>query len=211
MHEPRLIMGRRDEVFLKMNWFQTAEVGDKFYIVRIDRPVYHPLTDDAVGKLVRVMGVVSVQEVVENKLYRAHIDRSFETVLGGDLLVPYHRPEVDVHVDPPQGLNGMIIDAKDASLVGRGHIVYIDLGQRDGLKPGNQFEVLQRGRKVNVPGMFSNPRLPTRKIGVVQVLSVQERTATAKVLRADIPVEIGDQLMSVAPETSVTDAVDGAG
>lgn len=206
MHEPRYIMGRHDEVFLKMNWFQSAHKDDRFYIVRVERPVYHPMTDDAVGKLVRVLGVVTVLEEVEGGLYRANIDRSFETVLSGDMLVPYERPDVDVHVDPPGGLSGRIIDAKDAAaLVGRGHIVYIDMGRRDGLKPGNQFEILQRGRKVNVPGLFSNPRLPTRRIGVVQVLSVQDRTATARVMRAIIPVEIGDQLVSVAPQEVVAE------
>ncbi|MDH5526080.1 MAG: LysM peptidoglycan-binding domain-containing protein [Nitrospirota bacterium] len=205
-YEPRFIMGRNDEVFLKMNWFKSSQVGDKFYIVRVERPVYHPLTDDAVGKLVRVLGVVTVQEQENNGLFLAKVNRSFETVLSGDLLVPYEKPEVDVHVDPPGGLTGMIIDAKDAaSLLGRGHIVYIDLGKRDGLKPGNQFEILQRGRKVRVPGLFANPRLPTRKIGVLQVISVQDRTASARVMRAIMPVEIGDRLQSVAPEAAVSD------
>lgn len=210
MYEPRNIMGDRDEVFLKLNWFRSAEPGDKYFIVRMDRPVYHPLTDDAIGKLVRVLGVLTVQEETNNGLYRASIDRSFETILSGDLLVPYERPDVNMDLDSPQDLAGMIIEARDAlSLVGRGHIVYIDLGRRDGLKPGNRFEILQRGRKVSVPGLFVNPRLPTRTIGMLQVLSVQDRTATAEVMRADIPVEVGDRLRSI--QASDEDAESAAG
>jgi LysM repeat protein len=57
----RIIFGQHDEVYIKTK--SEAESGDKFYIIRNEGRVYHPLRImGSLGYLVRVMGVLEVRE-----------------------------------------------------------------------------------------------------------------------------------------------------
>ncbi|MDH4229466.1 MAG: LysM peptidoglycan-binding domain-containing protein [Nitrospirota bacterium] len=206
MHEPRQVMGRGDEIFLKLKRHRTAQPGDMLTISRGGDVVVHPVTDEALGKLVRVLGVARVLDTTANGLIHARIERAYETIQPGDELMPYVPPVVGLERKAPDGLIGIILDSRDSmNLLGNGQIVYLDLGAEDGLKPGNEFTVVRRGRKVEVPGMWTSPRLPERESALVQVLSVQERTSTAILVRQKILVEVGDLIYSTPPGGSPFD------
>jgi hypothetical protein len=80
---------------------------------------------------------------------------------------------------------------------GQGEIVYIDLGDRDGVESGDLFLIY---RPLNLSGRFQNIDRATREllagerdvIGELVVLKVEERASTALITYASDGVAPGD-------------------
>jgi hypothetical protein len=74
----------------------------------------------------------------------------------------------------------------DATIAGWGQFVTIDAGTDDGVAPGNVFAVYR----------VIYPSVPTPRdaVGEATVISVRDRTATAKVTYSAKEITVGDQV-----------------
>jgi outer membrane protein OmpA-like peptidoglycan-associated protein len=79
----------------------------------------------------------------------------------------------------------------------QGEIVYIDLGAEDGLALGDRFHVIRRG-----PRESFNTNLPDYVLGELKVISLQQRTATTKVVKSLDAVKRGDYITRIAVQTA---------
>lgn len=81
-----------------------------------------------------------------------------------------------------------------------GDIVYLDGGLGGGLTPGEVFLVVRPEEKVKHPLSGSPFGRFNRYLGTVRVLSVQEETAIAEIVRSCHPVTVGAPLKPLVPE-----------
>ncbi|HEV8376684.1 MAG TPA: LysM peptidoglycan-binding domain-containing protein, partial [Candidatus Polarisedimenticolia bacterium] len=121
--------------------------GDTFLVIAKGNEVFHPVTDNWVGTYVRRLGRVkvlavqdrtSIAEITESCQDR--IEVGFELEPDREITVPPAR-DVTFHrldVEPSGKPNGYIVHLQD-ELDGAvtGSMVDVDLGSRDGVKPGD--------------------------------------------------------------------------
>ncbi|MGH7363914.1 MAG: hypothetical protein ACREKA_09230, partial [Candidatus Methylomirabilales bacterium] len=95
--------------------------------------------------------------------------------------------------------DGMIV-LSDLSRVSLGelHIVYIDLGLKAGIVPGDVFSVHRETGFAADPRAWGAIRLSPTLHGELVVVRVTERTATARVLRSDLDLHVGDRIRLAA-------------
>jgi hypothetical protein len=117
---------------------------------------------------------------------------------AGDTLVPYEEPEIPVlgaAVPTTLSADGVIVHA-DLSRISSGelHVVYLDLGLKAGIVPGDVFAVhRETGFAADRRG-GGTIRLTPTLIGDLVVVRVTDRTATARVLRSDRDLHVGDRI-----------------
>ena len=193
----RVLMGEGNVVYLKSGKFNSKE-GDTLVVYRKIRKVYHPKTGKYLGKLVAVLGVMRVMEVAP-KITTAKILRSYNYILAGDLVAPYESVQLPSLEEVPSGeraqVDGYVVDIKeDKVTIGQFDVVYIDRGIRDGIGRGSSFKVIRDGERTPYFSVGGGSLLPSRIIGELEVITVNDRTATAKVRRSTEPINRGDRI-----------------
>jgi LysM repeat protein len=181
------------EVYLKISSRPQVNIGERFLVYTYterDKPkVYHPRTGKLYGKLYKVNGIAKVKAVHADGVYTADIPLSFDTVIKGDMLVPYQEPELiyPAKQKRQKDLTGYLIDVSDRpSVTGQLHVVYLDKGKTDGVEPGDRFDVYE--------GETNESGVP-KYLGDVLVFIVKERTATAVVRNSISEMKRGDRVM----------------
>lgn len=138
-------------VYISLGENRNVQVGDMFSVIRPRGQVETRWTKkDNLGYYVQEVGALEVVKV-KGAVAVARIATSCETMLLGDLVQPTplrtspmfkQRPALDVFADPSGKANGRIFMARDnIELLGRDQIVYIDLGQEDGVNVGDYLTV----------------------------------------------------------------------
>lgn len=181
----RMLLGKSDQLYLKLDHPADVAVGDLFTIYRRVRKVFHPKTREYMGFITIRVAVVKVVQA-DHDLTTVDVVRSYGSVSPGDLVVRYSSV-VDaepIAVADQQEISGMIVELqadKTMTLLAQGDVVYVDRGSADGLKPGDLMDIYRR-----------TSGLPPRKIGYLKVLATEESTASAKVVRSNTRILQGD-------------------
>jgi LysM repeat protein len=192
-----------DEVFLSV----VAEEGAAFTVIRPTRKVYHPVSGEFLGWVMKVMGWAEVTCAGETSS-RAILSNTVDVVNVGDLIVPFDPEDVlEENILKPvqstfcleKGDVGYIVASQEnrISLVD-GDLVFLDKGQDAGVEPGNQFVVY---KKLDPEGYHV--------IGIVQVLRTGSRTSTALVTYSMRAISVTDRVQ--AWEAPVTEEVSSGG
>ncbi len=94
----------------------------------------------------------------------------------------------------PENFFGYIIEAEELNKEGlsKDDIVYIDKGADDGILEGDVFIVINKGKSIYHPVTNDYVGVLYSTRGVIQVLCVQEETATAKIIESYDVVLRGD-------------------
>ena len=164
--------------------------GTRFTVVRADRRIYHPLTGEYLGWLIRILG--SAEVTCRGERTSTVALRSMSDAAGiGDYLVPFDpddvlgKSELAAKSQPeclPAGASdGVIVAFNEERLtVGEQDLVYIDRGTAAGVAPGQRFTIYRE-------------LAPERRVtvGELQVLRAGERTATALVTASNQEVLVG--------------------
>ena len=173
------LLGSGEQIYLDLTRPQEVAPGDKFTVYRQVKKVYHPTRGDYLGDLTSVLGVVKVLKVTGSKA-TVKVERSYEAIFPGDgamrqsAQAPAPAPPRQT---PPDG-TGMIIELPPGqTLIGQGNIVYIDWGNQDGVRIGDRLHVFRE-----------TAAIPVQIIGELQVLAVEDRTATARIVRSSVPI-----------------------
>ena len=180
----RLLGGSNQIFYLELSNPQEAAPGDKFTIYRRVKKVYHPIRGHYLGDLTAVLGVVQVLRVTGNKA-TVKIERSFDAIFPGDGAMR-QTPSAPAPAASAQSLpdsTGVIVELPPGqTLIAQGHAVYIDWGRNDGVKIGDRLEVFRE-----------NTGIPIQIIGELQVVAVEDQTATGRVTRSNAPFLLGDR------------------
>jgi hypothetical protein len=142
-----------DVVYLNQGRETGVHSGAVYYVTRPLGAVKHPFTSKKVGYFVRELGLVRVLEA-HAKTSVAEITVSCDSVELGDTLRPYEaysspgageaRP-MPRYSEGAGGLTGQIImSPKFNEYVSANQLVFIDLGNRQGVRPGDQFLIYRK-------------------------------------------------------------------
>jgi len=187
----RMLLGKRDSLYLKLNNPTEVAVGDLFTVYRRVRKVFHPVTREYLGFVVNRSAVVKVT-AADHALTTAEAVLSYGPISPGDPVARFVPPTPDADMSPVSDvsdLEGMIVELqadRPMTLVSQYNVVYLDRGREDGLKTGDLIDIHRH-----------SAGLPPRKIGQLKVLSTEPHTAAAKVLKANTRVMKGDRFKLV--------------
>jgi len=162
-----------------------------------EHPTYFSRVGKKMGHLVYTLGYLEILEPTQGSS-KAIIRASYNPMKNGDYVTPYVKP-----IDPPrrpeaqgeQTLSGYVLAFNgDHYLGGLNDIVYIDLGKKNHVLPGDRFEVYVTPTKEEKYWYEANPKgaaLIPHVIGELQVLDVQEETATTVVTASSFSIPLG--------------------
>lgn len=196
----RELIGQDETAYLLPKNGTQARVGDQYTLYRVMRKVYHPKTGRYLGDLIRVLGVAEVTGAdPQEKTVTAKVRVSYDTIHKGDSLMPVQNPEESVEENSPSApsnnpLQGFIVEVKENRVSqAQLDVVYLDRGRQDGLRSGDRFTVVRDGDKTSFFSPGKGVKLPQRIIGELQVIAVQDVTATAKVIKSTEIIYKGDR------------------
>jgi chemotaxis protein MotB len=179
------LLGTGDQAYLELTNPQEVAPGDQFTVYRNVKKVYHPVRGHYLGDLITIVGVVKVLKVTDNKA-TVKIVRSYDAIFPGDGATRQASPpppEPESSGQPLPDGTGIIVELPPGqTLIAQGHVVYVDWGRNDGVKPGDKLLVFRE-----------NTDIPIQIIGEMQIIAVEDQTATARVTRSTAPFMRGDR------------------
>ncbi len=181
-------LGQGDTLYIKLKNPSDATVGDLYSVFKRTRKVFHPMTGEYMGYLVTRLAIVQVTQV-DKALTTVQAIRAYGPVSPGDPVVKFALPAEDGPASD-QALTpdsrGMIIELQanmGVTLVAQRNVVYIDRGREDGVRAGDQFEVIRAGGN-----------LPPRAVGEIKVLFAEAKSASALITRSTARLFKGDRI-----------------
>ncbi|HEU5406431.1 MAG TPA: OmpA family protein [Nitrospira sp.] len=191
----RMLLGKRDSLYLKLNNPTDVAVGDLFTVYRRVRKVFHPMTKEYLGFVMNRSAVVKVT-AADHALTTVETVLSYGPISPGDPVMRFVAPAPDIETSSATNisdLEGMIVELqadRTMTLVSQSNVVYLDRGKEDGLRVGDLLDIHRH-----------SAGLPPRKIGQLKVLSLESHTAAAKILKANTRVIKGDRFKLVGYST----------
>lgn len=162
----------RDQVSIIPPQGAAPAVGMRYIAFRLDRSIE--------GRQVVVpTAVLEVERVVAGRAPTAQIIRQFETVVSGQRVMAYEAGSRDTLMPVPVsgGRTTRILDVFGDELVPAvQNFVFLPLGTRDGIRPGDRFSVFRPARR------SGNAMLPDTELAELSVVRVTEQGATAIVI-----------------------------
>jgi len=191
----KVALSEYDILYINKGSNAGVKEGDVYSLHHVAYGVKNPATGDHVGTKVETSGWTRILLVQENSS-TAIVDQACADIHPGDYLKPLEKANVPLtlrrdpatRLTPPTGKTGAyVVDIEgDAMIAGSGHLVSIDVGSDAGITPGNTFSIYR----------IMYPSVPTSRnvIGELAVLTVRDRTATAKVTYSTDAIVPGDQI-----------------
>jgi len=201
----RMLLGKRDSLYLKLNNPTDVAVGDLFTVYRRVRKVFHPVTKEYLGFVMNRSAIVKVT-AADHALTTVEAVLSYGPISPGDPVTRFVAPASGIEASSGSNvsdLEGMIVELqadRPMTLVSQSNVVYLDRGKEDGLKIGDFLDIHRH-----------SAGLPPRRIGQLKVLSLESHTSAAKVLKANTRVIKGDRFKLVGySASSITQSSVGA-
>lgn len=205
------------------------KVGDIQQIIRPIGRVIDPLTGIDLGTYYKTIGTVRVETVDQESATASVVFNCSQAIVKGDLALPMNPKQIvqfegtvanSLTPFPKQGLKGAIVLGKDElrELAG-GQFCFINLGWRNGVKPGDRFTVyrihpplapndlriddssggIAKDTKLwsgihqdKLESLLKDRTLPPRVMGDVIILDVSDTSSVAKIVNSKSELHIGD-------------------
>jgi hypothetical protein len=143
------------------------------------------------GSQYYLTGIVEIRRI-EAELVAATVAKAYREIHIGDLLIPYEpqSPKITL-VETPGGVTGKIFMAEEhQDLIGTGHVVFIDKGEADGVKPGQIYRVYSQDSESLNPKMLK-AKIEDQPFASLMVLHAEDTTATCVVIKALRNIQAG--------------------
>lgn len=204
----RVVRGQGDRVYVVG---LDPKLGDRWYLYRPGKALVAP-SGEVLGFENRWLGTARVDRFAD--VSTVQITESKEEIFIGDRLLPVPRETLVNFVPraPEQDMNGTIIASySNASEMGRGAIVTLDLGRQQGLEVGHVLAIYKTVPPIDDPRPDQGTpfmlrfldqtttflpkkqlQVPDERAGLMFVFRVFDRVAYAILLNTTDPVAIGD-------------------
>lgn len=176
-------------------------VGQRYGVYREGERYVDPRTKEVIGLEVTQVATGLVTSTETNGVSSLQLTDSYgKEVREGDRVFV----ELDNAIPPvfyPEPANvsrgGMIVRVMNSiNSAAKGSVVSINLGSKQGAKPGDVLTVYQKGPLVRDTLDNDMPvRLPSEPTGMVMVFNTFDNISYAYVLSSELPLNIGDQLL----------------
>lgn len=187
--DDRIILGTDDTAIINA----AVAPGTRFTVVRAARRIFHPVTRESLGWLIRILGVAEVTCLGE-RTATVVLSKMSDSASVGDYLVPIDPNDVlernvlagkvPAECVSAGGRDGVIVAFnEDRRAAGEQELAYIDRGTGSGVAPGHRFTIY---REVAPEG-----RVP---VGELQVLRAGVHTSTAFITTSFREIQVGNLL-----------------
>ncbi len=201
--DERELLSLGDEIYVSYPKDDVPQLGKRYTIYATDQSVADPNGGGKVGSYVRVLGDVEIIAVKKDKEARGRIVSVTGEIERGARVGPLLRqfksvPPVKNAVDASGTIVAML--SRD-QMIGEGEVVFVDLGTASGVKAGNRLVVVRRGDAfdpVITPDDMvgqNNPKFPTRTLGEIALIQVDEKLSVGLVTLAIEEMGVGDRVM----------------
>ncbi|MGK3997442.1 LysM peptidoglycan-binding domain-containing protein [Sorangium sp. So ce1024] len=220
--EDQMLLSEGDDVYLRLSDDHDVAIGQ---VLTIFREIKKVRSGDVRGELVTVRGTARVDRYnPKTHMVRARVVESLDVIERGDKVGSVlRRFDVVPPVAAEQDLEAKILaSVYPYQLVGQHQVVFIDKGEKDGVKPGQRFFAVRRGdrwvQQLGGAGKLATLRprvqderpaqvdaptfdvdeelLPDETYAELRVVHVRERTAAALVTYAMHEIERDAVLVS---------------
>ena len=197
-----------DSVFVSRHKGQEMAVGAEYRVVRPASELFLTRHYQGQGADISRLGT-PYQDVAQVRVTHvnpegvvAKVTFSCSSILPGDTLIPFQRrpiPEYTLskpldHFAPldQNKAHGRIVASHDnVGYVGRGVVVYLNLGEQEGTQPGQRFRIYKL-LPPHPTGFLTSERTPPEIVGEAVVLSVQAKSSVAMVVSSYREIAAGD-------------------
>ncbi|MBX2849205.1 MAG: LysM peptidoglycan-binding domain-containing protein [Acidiferrobacterales bacterium] len=192
----RLIMGKYDQFYARGINDQSF---DEYRVFRPGRKFVDPISDEVLGWEAEHVG--DARMLKEGDPARLSLLDTYTDVSIKDRLRPIEMPESLPFFYPKAPSNpdvrGMILELPSKlEELGALTVVAINLGEREGVVPGDVFRILsQKVDKID-PVTGENYKLPEEKIGLMMVFRTFEKVSYAIVTNSSQQVRVYDAVVS---------------
>ena len=174
-------------------------VGDKYTIFQVGRKMVHPVTREKLGSLIDILG--SLEITATNGTARTitgKILRSFKEIPQGARIRPYTETVKKIEITKTDAkIEGVIVGSHDANdYISVGDIIYIDKGEKSGIKQGNLLDIYKKPTRAMDPYKGEKFNLPLQKAGSLIVASVDKETSACVVISDSMGINPGDSVSS---------------
>lgn len=191
----RQIFAVDDVIYTDIGRARKGKVGDRFNALKRYSAISHPVTNQILGYRVVPLGTIQLTEMAE-KSSKALITETFLEIEPGAALLPYTNKKKEVSLKAPDvDLVGYIVETRTGiQALAAGDIAYIDLGLRQGAKPGNILYVVRKAKVEINYFSTSDYDLPVDVIGALVIVDSAENTSTVLVVKSIDTIYKGDRL-----------------
>ena len=194
--DDQLVAGSGSPAFVKN---LPAEGDYRWAVVRPDRAITDPDTDDILGYAATPVGGLEVREM-DPVASLGRLTRSDMEARVGDRLVPINDALFEARFvprAPDNAIDGQVVWIAEERLQAiQYQVVAINRGQAAGLAPGHLLTVKQRSRVVNDPHARGTVTLPPQPVGMVMLFRTDARLSFGLVLEATRPIGILDAVVN---------------
>jgi hypothetical protein len=195
----RHFAGSGDKVFIRAPAESSIAVGDLWQIMKSRADIIHPVSKKRLGFQVDQVGTLEITELGQD-LQTAIVRKSFREIERGAWLTPHRAVHEQIALRrATREMTGMVISsASHRELLGPSEVLFVDLGEENGLKVGNLL-TLTRLRQATDLALIKNKSdaalaYPEELIGYALVVETDPETATAVILKSLGPAAIGDRV-----------------
>jgi LysM repeat protein len=219
----RMMLSHNDDVYIQLDDKHEVAVGDQLTIFR---PIRTVESENAKGELVSIRGTAKIERYnPKTHMCRAKIIESIDVIERGVKVGPVGRKfDVVPPIKSDRDLEASILASLYPNhFYGQNQVVFIDRGEKDGVRPGMRFFAVMRGdrwqqniksagsmarlrprveddRPARVDDMaidtVDEDKLPDETFAELRVLRVREHTATALVVQSKHEVERNSRLIA---------------
>lgn len=197
--ESRRLSFPGDEVFIRTKPEADVKVGDRLEIFTVQNEILHPVTKRPAGYRITDLGALEVTGLHKD-VKSARIKRSYQEIERGAFLMPVRDPRQTIELKRAAAdKSGVIIaSSSNKALQGINDVVFVDLGAKDGIVPGNLLTVTrprQASDLVKAPAQTKmNVELPDELVGYALIVDAGNDSATAVMLKTLSPALAGDKV-----------------
>jgi hypothetical protein len=188
---PQRMISQYDIVYINYQKATTLSPGSRYTVYRTFDPIKDRKTRKYIGIQHYILGVVEIVQT-EPDYAIGKIIQSFSNIRVGDLLMPFTRRSVKIARRKSQeGLFGKVIIAENHNLIiGDNTRVFIDKGEKDGVKPGQIYNIYYQDAE-RIGSRKKITQLRPVAIGSLLVLHTEKTTATVAITRVSRNISPG--------------------
>ena len=184
--DDKTLISKGDMVYIRQNESRSFTPGDKYTVYRTLKPIRNNKTKTYIGIQHYLTGIVEITKK-ESHFVVARVVQSFRSIEINDFLMPYKQrlPEITLTKNK-KGLSGKIIVSEEHEcIIGDNTIAFIDKGKKDGVKPGQRYDIYYE----DVPPAHVD-------FGTLLILHTERTTSTVLITSSEKSIYPGTKIHS---------------
>ena len=193
----RLILGKYDQFYAR--GVEAAKPGDEYRIFRPGRHFIDPISEENLGWEAEHVGdarMLKYGDVSRLSVLQSHTDVSVRDRLRPITTkesLPFFYPQAPLN----SKISGTILEPFTAMTeLGPLSVVAINLGEREGVRPGDVFRILSQSIKKKDPFTKEIYSTPKEKIGLLMVFRTFEKVSYALITNSSRQIKPFDTIVS---------------